>query len=204
MTSLIHVLSASSQLRGLYGGGGLVTPPEPFSSHDNTSNPWLSSRYYMDLCAVAWLPRHEASIRILGIWCAFICLCDCCVCVCCRRSSRCCCYGPCIPPLVLFAPAPILLLAVPRDVLGKAITPLHHRGVAEHCPPCSLHRYSSLLQNSCNSRDDSAILVGDLSLAHWLATYAFSVMHSVRQPSSSLHQSGQRKVLLQWIDHQTK
>ncbi len=35
------------------------------------------------------------------------------------------------PPLVLFAPAHILLLAVPRDVLGKAFVPLHHRGVAE-------------------------------------------------------------------------
>jgi hypothetical protein len=52
--------------------------------------------------------------------------------VCCRCCSRCCCcYGPCIPPLVLFAPAPNLLIVVPRDVLGKAFVPLHHCGVAE-------------------------------------------------------------------------
>ncbi len=35
----------------------------------------------MDSCAVAWLPRHEASKRILGICCATIFM-----------------YGPCIPP----------------------------------------------------------------------------------------------------------
>jgi hypothetical protein len=35
------------------------------------------------------------------------------------------------PPLVLFAPAPVLLLAVPRGVLGEAIAPLHRRWVAE-------------------------------------------------------------------------
>ena len=35
----------------------------------------------MDSCAVAWLPRHEASKRILGICCAIIFI-----------------YGPCIPP----------------------------------------------------------------------------------------------------------
>ena len=37
----------------------------------------------------------------------------------------------CIPPLILFAPASVLLLAVPRNVLGEAIAPLHHRWVAE-------------------------------------------------------------------------
>ena len=37
------------------------------------------------------------------------------------------------PPLVLVAPtpAPVLLLTVPSDVLGKAIAPLHRRVVAE-------------------------------------------------------------------------
>ena len=39
MTRLIHVLCASSQLQGSYVGGGLVTPPGPFSPHGNTSNP---------------------------------------------------------------------------------------------------------------------------------------------------------------------
>ena len=46
----------------------------------------------------------------------------------CRRRSLCCCLSP---PLVLFAPAPVLLLAVPREVLGEAIAPLHRRWVAE-------------------------------------------------------------------------
>ena len=37
------------------------------------------------------------------------------------------------PPLVLVvpAPAPVLLLTVPSDVLGEAIAPLHRRVVAE-------------------------------------------------------------------------
>ena len=40
--------------------------------------------------------------------------------------------GQCIPPLVLVAPAaPVLLLTVPSDVLGEAITPLRRRRVAE-------------------------------------------------------------------------
>ena len=40
--------------------------------------------------------------------------------------------GQCIPPLVLVAPAaPVLLLMVPSDVLGEAITPLRRRRVAE-------------------------------------------------------------------------
>ena len=41
------------------------------------------------------------------------------------------CNGPCIPPLVLVAPAPILLFAVPHDVLGKAIAPAHRCVVVE-------------------------------------------------------------------------
>ena len=40
--------------------------------------------------------------------------------------------GQCIPPLVLVAPAaPVLLLMVPSDMLGKATTPLCRRRVAE-------------------------------------------------------------------------
>ena len=35
------------------------------------------------------------------------------------------------PPLVLVAPAPICLLTVPIGVLGEALAPLHHRGIAE-------------------------------------------------------------------------
>ena len=35
------------------------------------------------------------------------------------------------PPLVLVASAPVLLLTVPSNVLGKAIAPIHHCGVAE-------------------------------------------------------------------------
>jgi len=35
------------------------------------------------------------------------------------------------PPLVLVASAPVLLLTVPSNVLGKAIAPIHRRGVAE-------------------------------------------------------------------------
>ena len=38
----------------------------------------------MDCCAVAWLPRHEAIKRVLGICCAIIFI-----------------YGPCIPPLLV-------------------------------------------------------------------------------------------------------
>ena len=43
-----------------------------------------------------------------------------------------CCHGECIPPLVLVAPAPpVLLLMVPSDVLGEAIAPVHRCVVAE-------------------------------------------------------------------------
>jgi hypothetical protein len=46
MTRLIHVLCASSQLQGPHGGGGLVTPPGPFSPHMVTH---LFHEYHVDI-----------------------------------------------------------------------------------------------------------------------------------------------------------
>ncbi len=50
----------------------------------------------------------------------------------CRSTGRCR-HGQCIPPLFLVAPppVPVLLLTVPSDVFGEAITPLPRRRVAE-------------------------------------------------------------------------
>ena len=72
----------------------------------------------MDSCAVAWLPRHEASKRILGICCAIIFI-----------------YGPCIPP-----PRPSYVMSIFNwlgcHCVAFASCFCHRR----HCLPCPLRR----------------------------------------------------------------
>ena len=71
----------------------------------------------MDLCAVAWLPRHEASKRILGICCAIIFI-----------------YGPCIPP-----PRRSYVMSIFNWLGCHCVALASCFCRCRHCLPCPLH-----------------------------------------------------------------